>query len=245
MTLLARALSRCHGTEVWTRRATNQTTINLESICAPKDLHISLRDALVTSMANQQPPLELAKGLRPLQGAVICCTSLPPDRRDKIHEIADTLGAQTFYDLTMQVTHLVIGETSTPKYAYVAKERPDVKIVLPEFFDAVREAWMNGEEVDVAAAEITHRAPALYGLRICLTGFSNRNPAYPCRPALLTPPPRRCHPYRYQRQRCHPLWRPHPRHHTPDCSRAKGQKVRHGPQVGRQGRRRGMAARFC
>jgi DNA replication regulator DPB11 len=128
-------------------------------------------------MANQQP-LELANGQTPLLGAVICCTSLPPDQRDKIHSIAATLGAQTFFDLTMQVTHLVIGETCTPKYAYVAKERPDVKVVLPEFFDAVREAWMSGEEVDVAAAETKHRAPALYGLRICLTGFTTRTPPY-------------------------------------------------------------------
>jgi DNA replication regulator DPB11 len=127
-------------------------------------------------MATEQP-LELGKGQTPLLGAVICCTSLPPDQRDKIHKIAVTLGAQCFFDLTMQVTHLVIGETCTPKYAYVAKERPDVKVVLPDFIDAVHEAWMSDEEVDIHAAETKHRAPALYGLRICLTGFTARTAA--------------------------------------------------------------------
>jgi DNA replication regulator DPB11 len=124
-------------------------------------------------MAAERSP-ELVKGQTPLLGSVICCTSLPPEQRDKIHKIAATLGAQCFFDLTVQVTHLVIGETGTPKYAYVAKERPDVKVVLPEFIYAIREAWMAGEEVDVEAIETKHRAPALYGLRICLTGFTNR-----------------------------------------------------------------------
>jgi DNA replication regulator DPB11 len=126
-------------------------------------------------MPNQQPP-ELAEGQTPLLGAVICCTSVPPEQRDKIHRIADTLGAQASFDLTRQTTHLVVGDTHTPKYAYVARERPDVKAVLPEFFDAVLEAYRSGEEVDVAAAEIKYRAPALLGLRICLTGISDRTP---------------------------------------------------------------------
>lgn len=83
------------------------------------------------------------------------------------------MGAEHKYDLTSDVTHLIIGSVATNKYQYVAKERPDVKVLLPSFVEAIREAWLVDAEPDVEALEIDHRAPALFGLRICLTGFED------------------------------------------------------------------------
>jgi DNA replication regulator DPB11 len=83
------------------------------------------------------------------------------------------MGARCTFDLTMENTHLVIGDARTPKYKYVAKERPDVKVVLPSFIDAVRNAWMAGGLVNIAPLEEHHKAAALHGLSICLTGFSD------------------------------------------------------------------------
>jgi DNA replication regulator DPB11 len=87
--------------------------------------------------------------------------------------MAQDMGAEHKYDLTSDVTHLIIGYVDTAKYHYVARERPDVKVLLPAFVEAVRQAWMAGEESDIEALEIEHRAPTFYGLRICLTGFDN------------------------------------------------------------------------
>lgn len=83
------------------------------------------------------------------------------------------MGADHKYDLTSDVTHLLIGAIDTPKYKYVAKERTDVKVLKPEWVDAVREQWLQGEDVDVAALEEEWRAPPFFGLKICLTGFED------------------------------------------------------------------------
>ncbi|KIW00044.1 hypothetical protein, variant 1 [Verruconis gallopava] len=83
------------------------------------------------------------------------------------------MGAVHKFDLTSDVTHLIVGDVDTPKYKYVAKERPDVKVVLPSFIDAVKQVWMEGGDVDLPALEIEHRAPTFMGLKICLTGFED------------------------------------------------------------------------
>ena len=84
------------------------------------------------------------------------------------------MGATHNPDLTPDVTHLVVGSINTPKYKYVAKARPDVKVVLPGFVKAVRRSWMAGEDTDVQAMERTWRVPTLFKLTICLTGFGDR-----------------------------------------------------------------------
>ena len=83
------------------------------------------------------------------------------------------MGAVNKLDLTSDVTHLIVGDTDTPKYKYVAKERPDVQCVLPEWIEAVRDSWMEGGEPDVEALEKQFRLPTLYRLRICVTGFED------------------------------------------------------------------------
>lgn len=84
------------------------------------------------------------------------------------------MGATIKLDLTSDVTHLIVGNTSSAKYRYVAKAREDVKVLLPEWLDALRTLWMEGDDVDAAALEEQYRLPTFYGLKICLTGFDNR-----------------------------------------------------------------------
>ncbi len=84
------------------------------------------------------------------------------------------MGAIHKFDLTSDVTHLIVGDFDTPKYKFVAKERPDVKCSLPSWIDAVRESWMEGWETDVNALEIAHTLPTLTGLKVCVTGFDDR-----------------------------------------------------------------------
>ena len=83
------------------------------------------------------------------------------------------MGAVHKYDLTSDVTHLIVGDTDTPKYKFVAKERPDVKCLLPSWVEALRQLWMEDIELDFPALEAQHRLPTLHNLRICITGFED------------------------------------------------------------------------
>lgn len=89
------------------------------------------------------------------------------------------MGASHKYDLTSEITHLIVGEYDTPKYRYVAKERPDVKVLTPEWIEAVRQLWIEDKAVDVAATEKDYTLPTLASLIICLTGFEDRESARP------------------------------------------------------------------
>jgi len=84
------------------------------------------------------------------------------------------MGATHKLDLTGEVTHLIVGDIDTPKYKYVAKERPDIVVLDPSWIDAVREAWMDGGDVDVEGLEKTHRYPTFAGLKICITGIPDQ-----------------------------------------------------------------------
>lgn len=83
------------------------------------------------------------------------------------------MGAEHKLDLTSDVTHLLVGSTDTPKYQYVAREREDVKVLRPEWVEAVRECWMEDRSLDMNALEAEYRVPALAGLKICITGFDD------------------------------------------------------------------------
>ena len=83
------------------------------------------------------------------------------------------MGAVHKLDLTSDVTHLVVGDTDTPKYKFVAKERPDVKCVQASWVKAVCASWMEGGETNVEALEIEHKLPTFIGLRLCVTGFED------------------------------------------------------------------------
>ncbi|KAI9737997.1 MAG: hypothetical protein M1834_009367 [Cirrosporium novae-zelandiae] len=109
----------------------------------------------------------------PLQGVVLCCTSIVPEKRSELVFIAAQMGATHKLDLTSDVTHLLVGDTNTPKYKYVARQREDVKVLKPEWVEAVRQSWILGGETDVEKLEAEYRLPALEGCRISITGFSD------------------------------------------------------------------------
>lgn len=74
------------------------------------------------------------------------------------------------------MTHLLVGDSNTPKYKYVARERPDVKVLRPEWVDAVNELWMTGDEVkeeDLKRLEWEYRWEAFAGLKISVTGWTD------------------------------------------------------------------------
>lgn len=95
------------------------------------------------------------------------------DLQTKVQDVATQMGAVHKLDLTGDVTHLLVGCITTPKYQYVAKERPDIKVLQPEWLEAVREAWIEAEEIDMAAIDKRYRLRPFYGLKICVTGFDN------------------------------------------------------------------------
>ncbi|KAF2204130.1 hypothetical protein GQ43DRAFT_410089 [Delitschia confertaspora ATCC 74209] len=113
------------------------------------------------------------KSRMPLAGAILCCTAIPPERRTELGHIGSQMGAIHKLDLTSDVTHLIVGNTQSKKYEYVSRAREDVKVVLPEWLQALRQLWIHGEDVDLAALEKEHRCPTFFGLKICLTGFTD------------------------------------------------------------------------
>ena len=93
--------------------------------------------------------------------------------QSEIAAMASQMGAIHKYDLTSDVTHLIVGDTDTPKYKFVAKERPDVLCLLPSFVEAVRNKWLEGGDAQVEVLQVDHKLPTFTGLRICVTGFED------------------------------------------------------------------------
>ncbi|KAL5687788.1 hypothetical protein EMGR_001413 [Emarellia grisea] len=110
---------------------------------------------------------------RPLSGVVLCFTSILPEQRTELATIASQMGAAHKFDLTSDVTHLLVGEINTAKYKFVARERSDVVVLKPEWVEAVRQSWMQGEDTDIRALEQQYRLPTFMGLAICITGFED------------------------------------------------------------------------
>ncbi|RMD45090.1 hypothetical protein DV735_g170, partial [Chaetothyriales sp. CBS 134920] len=110
---------------------------------------------------------------KPFAGAVFCFTSVSTDLRTEYADYAVEMGAEHKLDLTSDVTHLLVGDTDTAKYKYVAREREDIKVLRPEYVPAVRTKWMAAQTVDIAALEHEYRLPPFHGLKICITGFDD------------------------------------------------------------------------
>ncbi|KAF3483384.1 BRCT domain-containing protein [Arthroderma uncinatum] len=115
---------------------------------------------------------ELAKEL-PLAGVILCCTSILAEHRSQLADIACQMGAIHKFDLTSDVTHLIVGDINTPKYKYVAKERNDVKVLRAEWVEAVRSSWILGGDTDIRTLEVEYQLPPFFGLSICITGFED------------------------------------------------------------------------
>lgn len=129
---------------------------------------------------------------------------MPPSLpRKLIHQQTQTnvalrvveLGGIHKYDLTPDVTHLIVGNYDTDKYRHVARERPDIKAMDADWIVAVAELWRNGEDdFDMDALESKHQLKPLerrgsmpesltgdgsprQGLLISLTGFGEARDA--------------------------------------------------------------------
>ncbi|KAL2815172.1 BRCT domain-containing protein [Aspergillus granulosus] len=109
----------------------------------------------------------------PLAGVVLCFTSILAEERTEIVSVASQMGAEHSYDLTSNVTHLLVGEINTPKYKFVARERSDVVVLRPEWVEAVRQSWMKGGDTDIYALEEHYKFPTFAGLAISITGFED------------------------------------------------------------------------
>ncbi|KAF9765482.1 hypothetical protein IL306_002235 [Fusarium sp. DS 682] len=128
----------------------------------------------------------------PLKGIVVCCTSIPAEHRTSIAAKVAELGGIHKYDLTPDVTHLIVGDYDTPKYRHVARERPDIKAMDAAWIEDLSEIWKNDEEIDYRELESKHQLkplekrgidptvqpqrgePARDSLLICLTGFGDQ-----------------------------------------------------------------------
>ncbi|KAG9502593.1 hypothetical protein J7337_005423 [Fusarium musae] len=128
----------------------------------------------------------------PLKGIVVCCTSIPAEHRTSIASKVAELGGIHKYDLTPDVTHLIVGDYDTPKYRHVARERPDIKAMDAAWIEELSEIWKNDEEIDYRQLENKHQLkplekrgidptvqpqrgePARDSLLICLTGFGDQ-----------------------------------------------------------------------
>ncbi|PMD39147.1 hypothetical protein L207DRAFT_430560 [Hyaloscypha variabilis F] len=124
--------------------------------------------------ANQSHQLVTLNGAAdlstPLASLVVCCTSVPDEDRTKLAKYAEEMGAVHRYDLTLDVTHLIVGDYKTPKYRYVARERPDVRPMTAKWIEAIRELWINDEEIDMESLEREHILPTLHSLKFSMTG---------------------------------------------------------------------------
>ncbi|OQE44471.1 hypothetical protein PENCOP_c002G04858 [Penicillium coprophilum] len=109
----------------------------------------------------------------PLTGVVICFTNVQVEKRTPLTQMAEQMGAMHSIHLTSDVTHLLVGDTNSDKYKFVARERNDVVAMRPEWIEAVRHSWTQGEDIDIQALEKQFRLAALHGVKICITGFSD------------------------------------------------------------------------
>ncbi|KAI8945969.1 hypothetical protein F4801DRAFT_566360 [Xylaria longipes] len=134
-------------------------------------------------------PVDLS---RPFHGLVLCCTDIEADLRSQIAQRTTEMGGIHRYDLTPDVTHLIVGNYSTAKYRHVAKERPDIKPMAAGWVEAVRTLWIEDQEMDIAALEDSWKLRAFESgggipnspipadrerqrLVCCLTGFEDNN----------------------------------------------------------------------
>ncbi|KAI0156734.1 hypothetical protein GGR52DRAFT_199294 [Hypoxylon sp. FL1284] len=140
----------------------------------------------------ESPPTSdgLLDSSKPFLGLVLCCTNIEADLRTEIAQRTHDMGGVHKYDLTPDVTHLIVGDYDTAKYRHVARERPDIKPMAAGWINAVRALWLEDQEFDFAALEETWMLKAFETaggdpnsaveeqrarsrLTCCLTGFED------------------------------------------------------------------------
>ncbi|KAI6780104.1 S-M checkpoint control protein-like protein [Emericellopsis cladophorae] len=115
--------------------------------------------------------------------------NLQTKEKQEIDQKVVDLGGMHKYDLTPDVTHLIVGDYDTPKYRHVARERTDILAMDATWIDALSDLWKNDEPIDFLALERLHQlkpletrgsippthdaAPGRQSLLVCLTGFGH------------------------------------------------------------------------
>ncbi|KAF4982518.1 hypothetical protein FZEAL_1869 [Fusarium zealandicum] len=102
------------------------------------------------------------------------------------------LGGIHKYDLTPDVTHLIVGDYDTPKYRHVARERPDIKAMDAAWIETLSDIWKHDDEIDYRQLENKYQLKPLEkrgidplaqpqegeatrdSLLVCLTGFGDQ-----------------------------------------------------------------------
>ncbi|KAJ4149950.1 hypothetical protein LMH87_010722 [Akanthomyces muscarius] len=128
---------------------------------------------------------------QPLRDIVVCCTSIPTEQRTDIDQKVGELGGVHKYDLTPDVTHLIVGDYDTPKYRHVARERPDIKAMDAAWMDEIAELWRFDHAINLRQLEEKYKlrpldkcgrepraednpTPEQDSLLVCLTGFGDQ-----------------------------------------------------------------------
>jgi DNA replication regulator DPB11 len=96
------------------------------------------------------------------------------------------MGATYQADLTLEATHLIVGNYDTKKYRYVARERPDVRPMTMEWIEVLRELWINDTEIDMEVLERDYMMPIFATLRFSMTGCDDRMKLFPLYFQMLT-----------------------------------------------------------
>ena len=92
----------------------------------------------------------------------------------ELKNFAEQMGGAHRFDLTLDVTHLIVGDYDTPKYKYVAKERYDVRPMAAKWIEAIRELWINDQLINMESLEREHTLPTLTSLKFSMTGCDDR-----------------------------------------------------------------------
>ncbi|KAB8295906.1 hypothetical protein EYC80_008727 [Monilinia laxa] len=107
---------------------------------------------------------------QPLKGMIVCCTNVPDEKRTELNAQAEQMGASIRADLTVEVTHLVVGHWDSPKYHYVAQFRPDVRPMTMDWIATVRDLWVSDHDINMDLLERQFTLPTFTSLKISMTG---------------------------------------------------------------------------
>ncbi|KAJ1030374.1 hypothetical protein NDA16_001283 [Ustilago loliicola] len=106
---------------------------------------------------------------RPLKGAIISITGLG-DVKAALTQYAREQGARVEGNLTEDVTHLIADRPGSEKYRYALEL--GMRIVSPDWILDVRDAWLQGEDVDAQELEQKHTLLALSNTTVCFSAVA-------------------------------------------------------------------------
>ncbi|SPO42925.1 related to DNA topoisomerase II binding protein [Moesziomyces antarcticus] len=110
----------------------------------------------------------IGSSAHPLKGAVISITGLS-EAKAALTQYARELGARVEGNLTEDVTHLVADRPGSQKYRFALDL--GMHIVSPDWIHAVRDAWLQGDDVDALQLEQQHLLPPLSNTTICFSSL--------------------------------------------------------------------------